>query len=307
MQTMAVRLGIFLCIAAIVILGLMLPPGKWLSDPVRHSLADRLIEFDTYSALTLTRNAEGVFLIKAKDKVIGSTLRSGQVWSAGELGIIRQLTNPGSTAVFIGAHVGTLAIPISRSVNQIIAVEANPETFELLEANIALNHRRNIQAIHVAATEHKGQIDFLLNSQNTGQSKIVPLLKTDEYMRDSPRLTSVPADRIDDLVRVRPTLIHMDIEGSEYFALRGMPRLLSETSYLLIEFFPRHLRNVANITVDQLLSVIAPHFDHLYIPSNKQLVSKQDFHKVLGEMYRQGHDEEVLLFSKQLQPLLTLL
>ncbi|MGH7427267.1 MAG: hypothetical protein ACREJ4_02740, partial [Candidatus Methylomirabilaceae bacterium] len=59
----------------------------------------------------------------------------------------------------------------------------------------------------------------------------------------------------------------MDIEGSEYFALQGMQKILAHARVLVVEFLPHHLKNVSGVTVEQFLSVIPPHFRTLTIPS----------------------------------------
>jgi hypothetical protein len=53
--------------------------------------------------------------------------------------------------------------------------------------------------------------------------------------------------------------IVMDIEGSEYFALKGMPRLLAGAQRLFVEFLPHHLRNVAGIDSDAFCDLVLPH------------------------------------------------
>jgi tRNA G37 N-methylase Trm5 len=44
-----------------------------------------------------------------------------------------------SDVLIVGAHIGTLAIPISRLAKHVDAIEANPETFKFLSLNVAMN------------------------------------------------------------------------------------------------------------------------------------------------------------------------
>lgn len=51
-------------------------------------------------------------------------------------------------------------------------------------------------------------------------------------------------------------LIVMDIEGSEYRALRGMPRILSATQALMLEVLPNYIDNIARVSVREFLEVL---------------------------------------------------
>ncbi len=90
----------------------------------------------------------------------------------------------------------------------------------------------------------------------------------------------------------------MDIEGSEYFALRGMPKLLASAHVLSIEFIPHHLRNVSGITVAQLLEQVDPYFTRMSIPTRGVTVGKDRFHTLLQEMYERDESDSGLIFTK---------
>jgi hypothetical protein len=90
----------------------------------------------------------------------------------------------------------------------------------------------------------------------------------------------------------------MDVEGSEYFALKGMTKLLSSAKHLVVEFIPDHLRNVSSVSPDELIALIEPHFNYLHIPSLNIKVPKQDFSKQLNAMYDDNISDNGIIFSK---------
>jgi hypothetical protein len=90
----------------------------------------------------------------------------------------------------------------------------------------------------------------------------------------------------------------MDIEGSEYFALQGMPRILSEAKFLMIEFLPCHLRDVAAVTVEQFVSLLSPHFSSACIAVRQQIIGREQFLPVLQEMYDRNQGDAGLIFTK---------
>ena len=119
------------------------------------------------------------------------------------------------------------------------------------------------------------------------------------YYTDRPAEIVVPAERLDELLGGSTfDLIVMDIEGSEYFALKGMPQILSRSGALMIEFIPHHLRNVGAVSVEEFVSTIAERFDTLTIPSKNLVVGRQDFVATLQAMYSASEVDDVI-FEKR--------
>ena len=61
-----------------------------------------------------------------------------------EIERINKLVDENSNVLIIGGHIGSLAIPISKFVNNCTVIEASPKTYELLKTNILLNKCDNI-------------------------------------------------------------------------------------------------------------------------------------------------------------------
>ena len=70
----------------------------------------------------------------------------------------------------VGAHIGTLVVPLARHAAHVMAIEANPDTFELLNLNLLLNGCANVEALQLAAGEREGEIEFVQNTSNSGGS-----------------------------------------------------------------------------------------------------------------------------------------
>lgn len=119
------------------------------------------------------------------------------------------------------------------------------------------------------------------------------------YYYDNPDYIKVEAVPLDDrLNESYYDLIVMDIEGSEYFALKGMQKILSCSKILQIEFVPHHLKYVSGIEVDDYLSLISPHFDRLYIPSKEMMIGKSEFKAVLTTMFNRNEEDDGIIFQK---------
>jgi FkbM family methyltransferase len=248
----------------------------------------------------LVNSSQGLFLVAPEDLGVGRSLIERGGYGHDEIQRINCLTNENSAVLFVGTHIGALAIPVSRKVKHVTAIEANPDTFTLLTRNILLNNSTNISAIQLAASDQPGELEFLLSRANSGGSKRMPVTRAYNYFYDRPKIIKVRADRLDTIVPDGHDVIVMDIEGSEYFALKGMERLLSEAHHLIVEFMPDHLKNVSNVSVKQFLALVEPHFESLSIPSKQLVLERPQFLSVLEEMYRLDETDDGIVFSKKL-------
>jgi FkbM family methyltransferase len=171
-----------------------------------------------------------------------------------------------------------------------------------LEINLTLNKVANCQAMNIAASDKAGPIEFLLSRANSGGSKRVPAVKEFIYYYDNPQTIAVEGFRLDDRLTEKAfDLIVMDIEGSEYFALQGMQKILRASKVLAVEFLPHHLKNVSRVTVADFVALIEPHFSLMTIPSQRREVPRADFgfRRALQEMYDADQGDAGLVFEKR--------
>ncbi len=247
----------------------------------------------------LVEGDDCLLLVGVEDMQVGRKLSSEGVYSSGELKRLLTLLNPQSDVLVLGGHIGALAIPLSKACRSLTVLEPNPESFRLLELNLILNHCDNVRALNLAASDREEQLSFIASRANSGGSKRLPLRPDYRYSYDQPDLISVAAAPLDAVFSDSSfDVIVMDIEGSEYFALQGMPRLLTRARTLAIEFVPHHLENVAGISVSQFVDRIEPFFDRLLVASKEISVPKEQFRELLGRMFDKGEIEEGLIFSK---------
>jgi FkbM family methyltransferase len=247
----------------------------------------------------VVRTESGVFAVDPEDMVVGRALRRRGSYRAAELRGLLALVSPESRVLVVGAHIGAFAIPLARACRDVIAVEANPLTHELLAWNVALNSASNCRTLHLAASDGEGTVEFLLNRANSGGSKRIPKVADPAFYFDRPAVARVRAAPLDREIADRGfDLIVMDVEGSEYFALRGMQEILSGSRALVVEFLPHHLKNVAGVTVAEFLATVRPHFGRLTVPSRGLAVDGSRFAAVLEAMYAGNQGDDGLIFEK---------
>ena len=249
----------------------------------------------------LVRTSQGsVFAVDPEDNGVGGALRRRGHYGQGEMEHLSHRITSQSRVLVVGSHVGTLVVNLAALCREVVALEANPATFELLKMNLALNGVKNCRAIQLAAAEENKPIDFIMSRDNSGGSKRMPRKGGGYlYYYDRPRVVKVDAARLDDVFRDESfDVILMDIEGSEYFAFKGMPRLIQACTTLVAEFNPYNMKHVGGVGAEEFVAQLEPHFSSEFIPTSNRRVPRQDFRAVLSDMYRRGIFDEGLVFEK---------
>lgn len=138
----------------------------------------------------------------------------------------------GWTVVDVGAHVGVYTIEVARIVGKtgtVVAIEPEPDNFEMLKFHVALNKLKNIIPLRLAlgsrlgytklfryATPHN-VISDILNTQNSSARAVKVPIVTLDYVCQKLALKDVD-------------LMKLDVEGAEVEVIRGMKRI-----------FPQHI------------------------------------------------------------------
>lgn len=137
-----------------------------------------------------------------------------------------------SLFVDIGANVGHFALLASGvSKAKTIAIEPIPNTFEKLVNNIALNKlEAKITCLNIGLGEEKGELKF---------TKSLDVMNRVALENENVPTISVPIQKLDDVLKdKKPTFLKIDVEGFEYFVLKGATETLQKESlkYILLEF-----------------------------------------------------------------------
>lgn len=148
-----------------------------------------------------------------------------------------RLSEAWSGAILVdgGAHVGRHTFPMAGlpNVAQVIAVEANDATFGRLARKIKDSPSAGkIRAVHAALQNDpdRREVTFVKSPTHPGRSGINPILQHNRKTTFDPPMP-VPATTIDRIMAQAPgscPFIKLDLEGGEYFALRGASNTLRD-------------------------------------------------------------------------------
>lgn len=247
---------------------------------------------------TVVETPQGIFCVDPEDQFVSKALIEHGAYGHGEIERISNFLRPSSKMLLVGAHIGSLLVPLSAKADSIVGIEANPNTYKRLQLNILMNQCANVRLFNIAASDSADPIEFVMNRTNSGASKRMPIVKNEIYFSDDPEVAVVPSVRLDDLLPdERFDLVFMDIEGSELFAMRGMPRILGEAKVVVSEFYPFMIREVAGGGVVAFLEPLEA-FNTLAIPSLRKVVYREDFHATLQAMFDANKCDNGIIFIR---------
>ena len=247
----------------------------------------------------------GYMALPISDITIGKNLGFKGHWNFSEIQKLLQQTTQDDVIYFIGTHVGTLLVPIAKKVKTVVGFEANEDTFWFIKANLCLNKISNATIFNKAVGDGAKKVTFYKNTVNTGGSKIKPIKDSILYNYDNPKQVEVDMVGLDPFIAEQsltpPSGIIMDIEGAEYFALKGMQATLAEVRFLYVEFVPHHLQNVSNTSVEKFIKTITPHFSvAIFLKDNTQFdisSSEKELVKHLKTLEKNNVADDIL-FTK---------
>ncbi|MDA8970960.1 FkbM family methyltransferase [Flavobacteriaceae bacterium] len=247
----------------------------------------------------------GYMALPISDITIGKNLGFKGHWNFSEIQKLLQQTTQDDVIYFIGTHVGTLLVPIAKKVKTVVGFEANEDTFWFIKANLCLNKISNATIFNKAVGDGAKKVTFYKNTVNTGGSKIKPIKDSILYNYDNPKQVEIDMVALDPFIAEQsltpPSGIIMDIEGAEYFALKGMQATLAKVRFLYVEFVPHHLQNVSNTSVEKFLKTITPHFSKaIFLKDNTQFdisSSEKELVKHLKTLEKNNVADDIL-FTK---------
>src|SRR5919112_1963095 len=158
--------------------------------------------------------------------------------------IERFLPKQGDIVVDIGAHIGLYTIMSSKRVGsngKVVAIEAHPGNFEMLNSNIKLNQLNNVIPLNYAVYSKETKVKLYLPSGESGFTKYNTIMS--DWVNTKDKFVEVNANTLDYLLQLNQirqeevNWIKIDVEGAEFEVLKGATNVLSKSKdiALLIE------------------------------------------------------------------------
>ena len=198
------------------------------------------------------------YIITNPEDCIQKVLVENNQWNNEMLLLIQELIKKYNLKHFlnIGSHIGTIAMPISRIINKVTAIEAYYPTFCHLKSNIILNNITNIETHNIAIGDRRETIHFLGVNERTknnmgGMHVITDLdkknnIRSAELVDDKFSCMMYPLDKVDEIDNFDIVLI--DIEGMEdRFLLGARSKIVKNKPIIITEIWDDTKRKSENM------------------------------------------------------------
>ena len=198
------------------------------------------------------------YIITNPEDCIQKVLVKNNQWNNEILLLIQQLITKYNLKHFlnIGSHIGTIAMPVSRIVNKVTAIEAYYPTYCHLKNNIKLNDIKNIEIHNIAIGHNIEKIHFLgvneRTKNNMGGMHVITdsdkqnNIRSAELVDDTYSCMMYPLDKVDEIDNFDIVLI--DIEGMEdRFLLGSRAKIIKNKPIIITEIWDDDKRKSENM------------------------------------------------------------
>jgi FkbM family methyltransferase len=181
----------------------------------------------------------GRFYVDENPALVKQALLAGEPWEPYVIEEFVKHLSPGDTVLDIGAHIGSLTVPLAAQVGaegRVFAFEPQKKIYRELVHNLALNGIRNVVPLRFALSSQAGVIEM------------DPITAEDGRVRIGKGGDSVEARTIDSFEFPDVSLIKIDVEGHTVDVLRGAAKTIDAfTPVIIVEVWVQNLRVVMAI------------------------------------------------------------
>jgi FkbM family methyltransferase len=175
------------------------------------------------------KTAQGVFKVDPVS-LMGIALTHEESYEEGMTATLAAFLRDGSTFIDLGANEGYFSVIGGRlcgSAGKVLAIEPQSRLQQVIADNLALNGRTNVILLHAAISDHAGTATLHLTSTtNSGGSGFHR--HTKYKLPTQEIVTMTLEDALDASGIATADLMKVDIEGHEYEALLGSPKVFEQ-------------------------------------------------------------------------------
>lgn len=166
----------------------------------------------------------------------------------------------------VGAHIGPYTLIASKRVGlngKVIAIEADPDNFNILNRNIRLNKLTNVIPLNYAVYSKEGKIKlYLPNSHEHSSYTKYNTVMSDRAVGET-KFVEVKANTLDylllsnDIKHEDINWIKIDVEGAELEVLKGATNVLSKSKHISLLIEIHNLSTNSNLyeSIKELLNL----------------------------------------------------
>lgn len=223
---------------------------------------------------------------------------------------LKSLIRPNDCFIDVGANIGHISISLKKSIPNLrcYAVEANPNTFKVLNKNIILNNI-NINSINCAVGDSDNATIKFQDSDSDDCNSVISenmieknnkklyFVKNNKEITVNVKTLDYIANHFSILSNIR--LIKIDTEGYELFVLKGSKNILKRTEMIYFEYWEK-LTKKYNYTFKEIFSLLKNSgFDIYRVPNNLNIKNYDiKFFKLISEDISYHDNQNLLAINK---------
>lgn len=166
---------------------------------------------------------------------VGRDLFFDGIYEPRTISKIESLLQAGDIMIDAGANIGAITLPVAKDRKiKVYAFEPAKHIHEILQQNIQINTIKNIEAFAVGLSDRQCSADFYESDRVHGWSGMVKIDSFRHYQVPVISLDQFAAERDISIIKV----LKMDVQGWEYFVLKGAEKLITEKriAHIIFEF-----------------------------------------------------------------------
>lgn len=147
-----------------------------------------------------------------------------------------QILKPDFNIIDAGANIGYLTLQFSKRCPEgtVFSFEPDTENFESLSQNVARNTFANVKTLQIALGEKRSSgALFKVYKNNPGANRILNEAPENAYAQEVVAITSIDELDREDYFKKKIHLIKIDVEGFEWFVLKGAVNLITRNRPIL--------------------------------------------------------------------------
>jgi FkbM family methyltransferase len=192
-------------------------------------------------------------------------------------------TKQGDIVVDVGAHMGKYTIIASKRVGangKVIAIEAHPGNYEMLNRNIKLNGLTNVTTLNYAVYSKESKIKLFLPGEKSNHTIYNTLISS--RATNEEKFVEVNANTLDSLLQqggishAEVNWIKIDVEGAEFEVLKGAHDIMSNSNNITFLIEIHNLEDGKNL-YRQIMDLMEKHnfkveFENTYDNGEKHII-----------------------------------
>ncbi|MEO2153667.1 MAG: FkbM family methyltransferase [Aquificae bacterium] len=197
---------------------------------------------------------------------------------------IKKILKPENVVLDIGAHWGGFSLLFAHIVGEkgkVYSFEPDPSNYQILLKNIKLNGFQSIvKPQNVAVGDKDSYVELGIANTSSGHNS---LLRKDIPIKKKIKVRQIKLDK--HLPNTKVDFIKIDVEGYEYFVLKGLETTIQKNNlWLFIEFSPKFM---GKELTERMVKFLKKYFQEIYI-AHKRKVFKTNWEQVLQITYDYG-------------------